>query len=76
MEREKLANHYFEHLKEHKKEENSEEVKRTWKTYLESLRELTGDHKTDLDAIKLTLKTGRFWKVPPEDILKENSTKL
>jgi hypothetical protein len=29
MEREKLANHYFEHLKEHKKEENSEEVKRT-----------------------------------------------
>ncbi|WP_158981041.1 MULTISPECIES: DUF349 domain-containing protein [unclassified Flavobacterium] len=63
------CNHYFEHLKEHKKEENSEEVAafESKKTYLESLREfqLTGDHKTDLDAIKLHIENWKgFGKVP------------
>ncbi|TRX02755.1 DUF349 domain-containing protein [Flavobacterium gawalongense] len=63
------CNHYFDKLKEQKNEENSEEVEAfdNKKTYLETLREyqLTGDHKTDLDAIKLHIETWKnFGKVP------------
>jgi hypothetical protein len=63
------CNHYFDKLKEQKNEENSEEVAAFdhKKAYLETLREfqLTGDHKTDLDAIKLHIETWKnFGKVP------------
>ena len=63
------CNHYFEKLKEQKNEENSEEVEAfdNKKAYLETLREfqLSGDHKTDLDAIKLHIETWKnFGKVP------------
>ena len=63
------CNHYFDKLKEQKNEENAEEVEAfdKKKTYLETLREfqLTGDHKTDLDAIKLHIETWKsFGKVP------------
>ncbi|MBP6180680.1 DUF349 domain-containing protein [Flavobacterium sp.] len=63
------CNHYFDKLKEQKNEENDEEVEAfdNKKTYLETLREfqLTGDHKTDLDAIKLHIETWKnFGKVP------------
>ncbi|RKS13800.1 uncharacterized protein DUF349 [Flavobacterium sp. 120] len=63
------CNHYFDKLKEQKNEENGEEVEAfdNKKAYLETLREfqLTGDHKTDLDAIKLHIETWKnFGKVP------------
>ncbi|PXY39020.1 DUF349 domain-containing protein [Flavobacterium cheongpyeongense] len=63
------CNHYFDKLKEHKSEENEEEVAAfdNKKAYLDTLRafELTGDHKTDLDAIKLHIETWKgFGKVP------------
>lgn len=63
------CNHYFEKLKEQKNEENTEEVEAfdNKKAYLEKLREfqLIGDHKTDLDAIKLHIETWKnFGKVP------------
>jgi hypothetical protein len=63
------CNHYFDKLKEQKNEENSEEVEAfdKKKAYLETLREfqLTGEHKTDLDAIKLHIETWKsFGKVP------------
>ncbi|MFV8359820.1 DUF349 domain-containing protein [Flavobacterium sp. LS1P3] len=63
------CNHYFDKLKEQKNEENGEEVAAfdNKKAYLETLREfqLTGDHKTDLDAIKLHIETWKnFGKVP------------
>ena len=63
------CNHYFEKLKEQKNEENGDEVEafNNKKAYLETLREyeLTGDHKTDLDAIKLHIETWKnFGKVP------------
>ena len=63
------CNHYFEKLKEQKNEENVDEVEafNNKKVYLETLREyeLTGDHKTDLDAIKLHIETWKnFGKVP------------
>jgi len=63
------CNHYFDKLKEQKNEENVEEVEAfdKKKGYLETLREfeLTGDHKTDLDAIKLHIETWKnFGKVP------------
>ena len=63
------CNHYFEKLKEQKNEENVEEEDafNNKKAYLETLREyeLTGDHKTDLDAIKLHIETWKnFGKVP------------
>ena len=63
------CNHYFDKLKEQKNEENTEEVAAfdNKKAYLETLREfqLTGDHKTDLDAIKLHIETWKnFGKVP------------
>ncbi|MGZ9735897.1 DUF349 domain-containing protein [Flavobacterium sp. GNP002] len=63
------CNHYFDKVKEQKNEENGEEVAAfdNKKAYLETLREfqLTGDHKTDLDAIKLHIETWKnFGKVP------------
>jgi Domain of Unknown Function (DUF349) len=63
------CNHYFDKLKEQKTEENSEEVVAfdNKKIYLETLREfqLVGDHKTDLDAIKLHIETWKnFGRVP------------
>ena len=63
------CNHYFEKLKEQKNEENVEEVEAfdKKKAYLETLREfqLIGEHKTDLDAIKLHIETWKtFGRVP------------
>ena len=63
------CNHYFEKLKEQKSEENDEEVEAfdKKKAYLETLREfqLIGEHKTDLDAIKLHIETWKtFGRVP------------
>ncbi len=63
------CNHYFERLKESKSEENSEEVAafEKKKEYLEGLRafELVGDHKTDLDAIKVHIEAWKtIGKVP------------
>jgi hypothetical protein len=63
------CNHYFERLKESKSEENSEEVAafEKKKEYLEALRsfELVGDHKTDLDAIKVHIESWKsIGKVP------------
>jgi hypothetical protein len=69
LEFKEACNHYFDKLKEQKNEENSEEVKafENKKAYLETLKEfqLTGIHKTDLDAIKLHIETWKgFGKVP------------
>ncbi|WP_278022137.1 DUF349 domain-containing protein [Flavobacterium ginsengisoli] len=63
------CNHYFDKLKEHKSEENSDEVAAfdNKKAYLDTLRafQLTGEHKTDLDAIKAHIETWKgFGKVP------------
>jgi hypothetical protein len=63
------CNHYFDKLKKQKNEENGEEIEAfdKKKAYLETLREfqLTGDHKTDLDAIKLHIETWKsFGRVP------------
>lgn len=63
------CNHYFDKLKEQKNEENSEEIEAfdKKKAYLETLREfqLTGEHKTDLEAIKKHIETWKsFGKVP------------
>jgi hypothetical protein len=63
------CNHYFDKLKEHKSEENVDEVAAfdNKKAYLDTLRafQLTGDHKTDLDAIKAHIETWKgFGKVP------------
>jgi uncharacterized coiled-coil protein SlyX len=63
------CNHYFDKLKEQKTEENGEEVEAfdKKKAYLENLRgfQLVGDHKTDLDAIKLHIENWKsFGKVP------------
>lgn len=63
------CNHYFEKLKEQKNEENVEEVEAfdKKKAYLETLRvfQLIGEHKTDLDAIKLHIETWKtFGRVP------------
>ena len=63
------CNHYFEKLKEQINEENTEEVEAfdNKKAYLETLREfqLVGEHKADLDAIKLHIETWKnFGKVP------------
>jgi len=66
----KLAcNGYFEKLKEQKAEVNPEEAEafEKKKAYLDTIRafELTGDHKTDLDAIKAHIETWKsFGKVP------------
>jgi hypothetical protein len=63
------CNHYFDKLKEQKNDENSEEVAafENKKAYLETLRafQLTGDHKTDLDGIKLHIQNWKaYGKVP------------
>lgn len=63
------CNHYFDKLKEQKNEENTEEVEAfdKKKAYLETLRDfqLTGDHKTDLDSIKLHIENWKnFGRVP------------
>jgi hypothetical protein len=65
------CNHYFDKLKEQKNEENIEEVQAfdNKKAYLETLKEfeMTGVHKTDLDAIKLHIETWKnFGKVPAQ----------
>ena len=63
------CNHYFEKLKAQRNELNEDEVAAfdKKKEYLENLRtfELTGDHKTDLDAIKAHIETWKtFGRVP------------
>ncbi|MCD0469184.1 DUF349 domain-containing protein [Flavobacterium sp. JAS] len=63
------CNHYFDKLKEHKSEENIDEVAAfdNKKAYLDVLRayQLTGDHKTDLDAIKAHIEIWKsYGKVP------------
>jgi Domain of Unknown Function (DUF349) len=63
------CNTYFEKLKEQKTEENPEEVAafENKKAYLETLRgfELIGEHRADLDAIKLHIENWKnFGKVP------------
>ncbi|SHG21281.1 DUF349 domain-containing protein [Flavobacterium defluvii] len=63
------CNHYFDKLKEHKSEENADEVAAfdNKKAYLDILRayQLTGDHKTDLDAIKKHIEIWKgYGKVP------------
>ncbi|MRX70232.1 protein of unknown function [Flavobacterium resistens] len=63
------CNHYFDKLKEHKSEENQDEVAAfdNKKAYLDILRayQLTGDHKTDLDAIKQHIEIWKgYGKVP------------
>ena len=63
------CNHYFEVLKAQKNESNSEEVEsfEKKKAYLEQLREfqLIGEHKADLDAIKLHIENWKgLGKVP------------
>jgi len=63
------CNHYFERLKESKSDENEVEVAafEKKKEYLETLRSfvLVGDHKTDLDAIKLHIESWKsIGKVP------------
>ncbi len=65
------CNHYFDHLKEQKKEENQEEVAafEKKKAYLETVREfqLIGEHKTDLDAIKLHIETWKSFGAVPSN---------
>ncbi len=63
------CNHYFEQMKENRKEENSEEMEafEKKKNYLDTIKsfELTGDHKTDLDAIKAHIEQWKsFGRVP------------
>ena len=63
------CNHYFDILKAQKTEVNVEEVEafEKKKAYLETLREfqLIGEHKADLDAIKLHIENWKgFGKVP------------
>jgi hypothetical protein len=57
------CNHYFDRLKETRKESLSEELDafEKKKAYLETLKafEMTGDHKTDLEAIKKHIE---HWK--------------
>ena len=63
------CNEYFEKLKEQKTELNAEEIEafEKKKAYLETIKsfELIGEHKADLDAIKLHIETWKsFGKVP------------
>ncbi len=63
------CNSYFEKLKEQKTEENGDEIAafEKKKAYLETLKsfELVGEHKTDLDAIKLHIENWKaFGRVP------------
>lgn len=63
------CNYYFAKLKEQRNEENSEEISafENKKAYLETIKEfqLSGDHKTDLEAIKKHIENWKsFGKVP------------
>ncbi len=63
------CNEYFEKLKEQKTEANAEEIAafENKKAYLETIKgfEMIGDHKTDLDAIKVHIETWKsYGKVP------------
>ena len=63
------CNHYFDKLHAQRNEVNSEEMEafENKKNYLETIKEftLTGEHKTDLDAIKAHIETWKgFGKVP------------
>ncbi|CAM3888490.1 DUF349 domain-containing protein [Flavobacterium branchiophilum] len=63
------CNHYFEKLKEFKSIENTDEVEafEKKKDYMEVIRafEMTGDHRTDLNAIKVHIDNWKsFGKVP------------
>jgi hypothetical protein len=62
----------FRQVKEQKDEHSVEEIESfdKKKSYLETLREyqLTGDHKTDLDAIKLHIET---WKILEKFLFKK-----
>ncbi|WP_298221021.1 DUF349 domain-containing protein [Flavobacterium sp.] len=63
------CNAYFEKMKAHKAEENPEEVEafEKKKAHLETLKtfEMTGNHKTDLDAIKAHIESWKsYGKVP------------
>ena len=63
------CNGYFEKLKEQKSEENTVEVEafEKKKNYLETIKsfELIGEHKADLEAIKLHIETWKgFGRVP------------
>ncbi len=63
------CNHYFDRLNKVRNANESEEIESfdKKKAYLESIKdfELTGDHKTDLDAIKAHIETWKsFGKVP------------
>jgi hypothetical protein len=70
----------FRQVKEQKDEHSVEEIESfdKKKSYLETLREyqLTGDHKTDLDAIKLHRNLENFGKVPFRRHIEGNSTKF
>lgn len=63
------CNHYFDRLKASRSEANNEEIEAfdKKKAYLDSLKDfqLTGEHKTDLDAIKAHIEQWKsFGKVP------------
>ena len=63
------CNHYFDKLKAQKSEANQEEVEafEKKKAYIESLKdfELVGEHKADLDAIKVHIEAWKsFGRVP------------
>ncbi|MBA0883652.1 DUF349 domain-containing protein [Flavobacterium undicola] len=63
------CNHFFDRLKEQQNEHNAEEMEAfdKKKAYLEAIKEfqLTGEHKTDLDAIKLHIENWKsYGKVP------------
>jgi len=63
------CNHYFDRLHAKRNEANSDEIEAfdKKKEYLESLKdfELTGDHRTDLDAIKKHIENWKtFGRVP------------
>ena len=65
----KACNAYFDKLKEQRSEDNVEEVEafEKKKAYLDQLRnfQLVGEHKTDLDAIKLHIENWKsIGKVP------------
>ena len=65
----KACNSYFDKLKEQRSEDNVEEVEafEKKKAYLDQLRnfQLVGEHKTDLDAIKLHIENWKsIGKVP------------
>jgi hypothetical protein len=63
------CNHFFDRLKEQQNEHNAEEMEAfdKKKAYLEAIKEfqLTGEHKTDLDAIKQHIENWKsYGKVP------------